>query len=549
MKHPNRRYFLQNTFRNAALASATASTLWLPRSVWSQTRISSNPFTLGIASGSPTHDGIVLWTRLAPSGLLGAANLGADNITVRWEIAHDEGFAHIVQRGQAQALAQLAHAVHVEVAGLEAGRGYFYRFIAGGSGSSEWVSVTGRTRTLPAAGSPAGRFRIAYASCQRWEHGYYSAYRHMLADQPDMVLFLGDYIYEYPRAALPVRTPNATNNGGWTLTLDDYRSRYALHKSDVDLQAMHAACPWAFTWDDHEVQNDYAGLTAGDAGPAAADFSARRAAAYQAFYEHTPLRASALMRALAGLAEKPAAELRLYSEMRLGALGSLYLLDARQYKDAPVCTKDGALGSSTVTPAQCPAWSDPARSMLGAAQESWLAQALSRNANALGWQIIGQTSLFGSRDFRASGASQSMWNDGWDGYSAARTRLTDALQKAQTKSAVFFGGDVHENWVGHVKADFSKPNSESIATEFCGTSITSRHSAASSNEKVSERIARNPHFVFADVEKRGYGLADFTAQKLQVSLRTVSDVTSKDASIQTLAQFAVASGRAVIERV
>jgi alkaline phosphatase D len=535
MKHLDRRYFLQNTIRKAALASAAASTLWLPRSAWSQARISSNPFTLGIASGSPTYDGVVLWTRLAPSGFLGESSLGNDNITVRWEIAHDEGFTRIATRGQAQALAQLAHSVHVEVAGLEGGRVYFYRFMVG-----EYTSPLGRTRTLPATDSTAGRFRIAYASCQRWEHGYYSAYRHMLADQPDLVLFLGDYIYEYPRAANQVRAPNATSNGGWTLTLDDYRSRYALHMSDPDLQAMHAACPWAFTWDDHEVQNDYAGLTPGDAGPAAADFAARRAAAYQASFRP---------RALAGLTEKPAAEMRLYSEMRLGALGSIYLLDSRQYKDAPVCTKDGALGSSTVNTVQCPAWNDPSRTMLGAAQENWLAQALSRNTHAPGWQIIGQATLFAPRDFRASGAGQSMWNDGWDGYSAARTRLTDTLQKAQTKNAVFFGGDVHENWVGHVKADFSKPSSASIATEFCGTSITSRHSPQSSNDKVPERIARNPHFVFADVEKRGYGLADFNAQKLQVSLRTVSDVTSKDASIQTLTQFAVSSGKAVVERV
>lgn len=540
MKHLDRRYFLQN----AAWASATASTLWLPRSAWSQTRITSNPFSLGIASGSPTQDGIVLWTRLAPSGLFGTANLGTQDITVQWELAHDEGFTRIVQRGQAQAIAALAHSVHVEVAGLEGGRGYFYRFIVG-----DFTSTIGRTRTLPALDARASRFRIAYASCQRWEHGYYSAYRHMLADQPDLVLFLGDYIYEYPRAAQQVRAPNATSHGGWTLTLDDYRSRYALHKSDPDLQAMHAAAPWAFTWDDHEVQNDYTGLTPGDAGPAAPDFAVRRAAAYQAFYEHMPLRASVLTRALAGLSEKPAAEMRIYQSMRLGALGQIVLLDARQYKDPLVCTKDGALGSSTVNTAQCPQWNDPARTMLGAAQEAWLAQAFSRTASEPGWQIIGQSSLFAPRDFKNSGAGATMWNDGWDGYSAARSRLTDALQKASAKNAVFLGGDVHENWVGHVKADFNKPRSANVATEFCGTSITSRHSASSSNTGVADRIARNPHFIFADVEKRGYGLADFSAQKLQVSLRTVSDVTSKDASVQTLAQFEVASGKAVVERV
>jgi alkaline phosphatase D len=532
-----RRHLLEH----AALATAAAHALWLPRSAWSQTRISSNPFTLGIASGSPTSDGIVLWTRLAPTGLLGTSSLGADNITVRWEISHDEGFTRIVQRGQALALAQLAHAVHVEATGLEAGRGYFYRFIVG-----DYTSTVGRTRTLPAQDATPARFRIAYASCQRWEHGYYSAYRHMLADFPDLVLFLGDYIYEYPRAADQVRAPNPTSNGGWTLTLEDYRSRYALHKSDPDLQAMHAACPWVFTWDDHEVQNDYAALTPGDAGPAAADFAARRAAAYQAFYEHTPIRASTLTRALAGLAEK--AEIRLYSDIRLGALGHLYLLDARQYKDAPVCNKDGALGSGVVNPAQCAVWNDPARTMLGTTQESWLAQSLARNSTSAGWQIVGQSSLFGPRDFSNS-ASQSFWNDGWDGYRAARKRMTDALQKAQVKNAVLFGGDVHENWVGHVKADYGNPSSANIGVEFCGTSITSRHHPSSNNAVIPDRLKRNSHFVFADVEKRGYGIADFSAQQLQVSLRAVSDVTSKDASIQTIAQFVVNSGKPVVERV
>jgi alkaline phosphatase D len=544
MKHPDRRCFLQDSLRHAAMAGAAASTLWLPRSAWSQARISSNPFTLGIASGSPSADGMVLWTRLAPSGFLGANSLGADNVTVHWELAHDEGFTRMAARGQAQALAALAHSVHVEVSGLEAGRAYFYRFMVG-----DYTSPLGRTRTLPAQDAPAGRFRIAYASCQRWEHGYYSAYRHMLADQPDLVLFLGDYIYEYPRAANQVRVPNATSNGGWTLTLDDYRSRYALHKSDPDLQAMHAACPWAITWDDHEVQNDYAGLGAGDGGPELADFASRRAAAYQAFYEHMPLRASALARALTGLTQQPAAELRIYGQLSLGALGNVYLLDPRQYKDPPVCTKAGDGKTGSVNPAQCPAWDDPVRSFLGAAQERWLAQALAQNASNSGWQIIGQSTRFGMRDSRPSGTVQSFGNDNWDGYAAARMRLTDALQKSGSKNNIMLGGDVHENWVGNIKADYKLESSASLGAEFCGTSITSRQSAGSSNDRVPERLARNPHFVFADVEKRGYGLADFSAQKLQVSLQTVSDVTSKDASIQTLAQFAVASGKPVVQRV
>ena len=212
----------------------------------------------------PTHDSVVLWTRLAPEALFGSTPSG-DPITVRWEIAHDDKFDRIVQRGQSVASAALADSVHVEVAGLEPDRWYFYRFMAGDA-----QSAVGRTRTFPAPDAAASRLRIAYASCQRWEHGYFSAYRHMRQENPDVVLFLGDYIYEYPNAKNAVRVPT----GGWVRSLADYRARYALHKSDPDLQAMHAVCPWLLTWDDHEVQNDYAGLKEGQSGTPVADFAA-----------------------------------------------------------------------------------------------------------------------------------------------------------------------------------------------------------------------------------------------------------------------------------
>jgi hypothetical protein len=334
----NRRHLLK-------LATAAASTLWLPRSAWSQARFSGNPFALGVASGSPTHDSLVLWTRLVQTGLFGSSTLGTAPVTVRWEIADDEGFTRIVQSGQAQALAELAHSVHVEVAGLASDRWYFYRFMAGDA-----VSPVGRTRTFPAPDAPAARLRVAYASCQRWEHGYFSAWRHLRDDQPDVVLFLGDYIYEYASAPNAVRQPT----GGWVLTLDDYRARYALHRSEHELQAMHAACPWLVTWDDHEVQNDYAGLTPGNSGPPVADFAARRAAAYQAFYEHMPLRASVLTQALAGLAS--GAEMRIYGQVAFGRLATLFLLDDRQYRDPQVCNRDGRLGSSLVNPERCASW-------------------------------------------------------------------------------------------------------------------------------------------------------------------------------------------------
>jgi alkaline phosphatase D len=507
------------------LAAATAGTLWLPRASWAQPRFPSNPFALGVASGSPTHDSVVLWTRLvAPDQQLGAA-------TVRWEIADDDRFARIVQRGEAQALPELAHSVHVEVPGLAPDRWYFYRFMAGDA-----VSATGRTRTFPAPQATMARLRVAYASCQRWEHGYFSAYRHMREENLDAVLFLGDYIYEYAGAANAVRTPP----GGWVTTLDGYRARYALHRGEPEVQAMHAECPWIVTWDDHEVQNDYAGLTAGNSGPEVPDFAARRVAAYQAFYEHMPVRASSLTRAVSGL--MAGAETRLYSQQRIGTLASLVVLDDRQYRDAQVCNRGGKLGSSYVDPAECAAWNDPARTLLGTAQEAWLDTAF--RASNQGWTLVAQQTLFGQRDARP-GPGQSLWNDGWDGYAAARGRFSDALQRNRVANPVLLGGDVHENWVGHVKADYARADSAVIGVEFCGTSITSR---SGGNARIPEKLAENPHFVFADSERKGYGVVELTPQRLTTSLRVVDDVTRRDTKIETLARFTVEAGRPRVER-
>jgi alkaline phosphatase D len=512
----DRRRLLQLAAAGAAAAATGA---------FAQPRLGADPFALGVASGSPGPDSIVLWTRLVHESL-GTAPYG-----VRWEIAHDEGFARIARSGDAPALPQLAHSVHVEVQGLQPDRGYFYRFIAG-----DWTSPVGRTRTLPAPDAANTRLRIAYASCQRWEHGFFSAWRHMRAYEPDFVLFLGDYIYAYPGAA------NAVRGGarGWVHTLQDYRARYALYKSDADLRAMHAACPWFCTWDDHEVQNDYAGLQAGNAGPEVADFGARRAAAYQAYYEHMPLPVSVLTRGIEGLAG--GAEVRLYGARRIGQLATLYLLDARQYRDAQVCTAGGRTGSSPVNPALCPAWDDPRRSMLGAAQEAWLQGALA--GGSAGWNVIGQSTLFGPRNFARAPVRQ-YWNDGWDGYAAARARVVQALRQERAANPVLLGGDVHENWVGHVKADYARPASENVAVEFCGTSITSR---AGAPEAVPGWLAENPHFVFADGTRRGYGLADFTPSQLSVRLRAVDAVERADSGVSTLAQFAVSAGRSRIER-
>ncbi|MDP2370368.1 alkaline phosphatase D family protein [Rhodoferax sp.] len=521
-----------------ALLAAGLGSAWLSQSALAQPKWQHDPFGLGVASGSPTHDSVVLWTRLHASGLLGA-DPGRDQITLRWELAHDDNFLRPVQHGQVVATPELAHSAHVEVRGLEPDRWYFYRFMSGDA-----VSPVGRTRTFPRPDAAVASLRLAYASCQKWEDGYFSAWRHMRAENLDAVMFLGDYIYEYPGKRSKLRSPG----GGWVLTLDDYRRRYAVYKGDPDLQAMHAHCPWLMTWDDHEVQNDYAGEQAGDGGAAdpslASDFLARRMAAYQAYYEHMPLSASVLTRALAGLGQ--GAEMRIYRSVPFGRLANLYLLDARQYKDPQVCTRDGRRGSASVNPRDCPMWNDPKRSMLGQAQEQWLDQALAQQgATAVHWNVLGQQTLVGQRDFRA-GPEQFLWNDGWDGYAGARQRLTGALQRHRVSNPVFLGGDVHENWVGHVKADYTDAASPSVGVEFCGTSITSR---SAGNGKLADRLAENPHFVFAECERKGYGVAQFTPRQLTTTLRVLDDVSRPDSGIETLAQFAVHSGRPVIERV
>ena len=531
---PDRRRLLQ-------VVGAGAATWCLPQSALSQLRPNTNPFTLGVGSGSPTHDSLVLWTRLHVPGFFGG--LGPAPVAVRWEMAHDEQFSRIVQRGVASASTELAHSVHVEVTGLAADRWYFYRFMAGDA-----VSPVGRTRTFPQPDALAARLRLGYASCQKWEDGYFSAWRHMRQENLDAVMFLGDYIYEYPALNGKVRVPT----GGWVLTLEDYRQRYALYKGDADLQAMHAACPWLMTWDDHEVQNDYAGKQAGFSSAfdpsSPADFLTRRAAAYQAYYEHMPIRASTFSAALGGLANalKAGAEMRIHSRVSFGRLASLYLLDTRQHKDPQVCTRDGALGSATVNPETCPAWQDPARSLLGVPQDRWLLEELAApQARESSWNVLGQSSLFGQRDFKP-GPGQTLWNDGWDGYAGARTRLTQALQQQAVPNPVLLGGDVHENWVGHVKMDYNDPASATVGVEFCGTSITSR---SGGNAKTAQRLAENPHFIFADAQAKGYGVVEFTPSQLTATLRVVDDVTRQDTRIETLATFTVQSGHTVIERV
>ncbi|MES2184989.1 MAG: alkaline phosphatase D family protein [Pseudomonadota bacterium] len=522
------------------LATALAGgTLLTPSGAWAGRGASDDPFTLGVASGAPSEDGFVLWTRIAPAALPAPTA----SATVRWELADDAGFQRIVARGEATAAPALGHSVHVELRGLAPDRWFFYRFMLGDA-----VSGTGRTRTTPAASVLAQRLRFAFASCQRWEHGYYAAWRHLAAQDPDLVVFLGDYIYEY---AMPQNSKVAlarNNPLRHAVTLADYRDRYALHKSDPDLQAAHRACPWIFTWDDHEVENDYAGLS-GREPPA--EFLQIRAAAYQAFYENMPLRSSALVHGLGGLGQTDA--VRVAERYGYGRLARFHVLDTRQFRDLQAC-RDPAKGpGGTVKRTDCAALDDPARTLLGTAQEQWLDQGFAADGghgsgggdSGPRWSIVAQQTLFSPRHYGENGTGP-VPTDSWDGYPAARQRLLDSLAAHKPRNAVFIGGDVHQNFVCNVHTDANRTDTPALATEFCGTSVTSF--SGTTQARVDAWVSRNPQIVYANPEKRGYVLAELTPKGWTSTLQGVDDPLRADSAVSPLARFVVEDRQPVVQK-
>ena len=479
-------------------------------------RFSAPPFTLGVASGYPRADGVALWTRLAPRPLEGGG-LDPVPIAVRWEVAEDAAFARIVRSGSASASPARAHAVHVDAEGLRPGREYHYRFMAG-----DEVSATGRTRTAPAAQADA-TLRLALASCQQYEQGHYVAHRHLADEAPDLVAFVGDYIYESSWGRDPVRRHGTAEPG----TLAEYRDRYALYKLDADLQRSHAAAPWIVTWDDHEVDNDYANDRSEELVAEAA-FLARRAAAYQAFVEHMPLPP-------AMVAATTSAETRIYTHLDWGRLARLHVLDNRQYRAHQACPRPNR-GGGNVVGAECAERLDPRRTILGAAQERWLDEGLARSR--AGWNLLVQQTLFSVAGQQGE-KGLVHWTDGWDGYPAARERLLRGLRDSRAANPVILGGDVHAGFAADVPGE-ARPGNAPVAAEFVCTSISS----AGSSAKLLEAIrAANPHVRYANGAKRGYALLEISARRLEARMRTVETVKEPQAAIRTDFTAAVEGGR------
>jgi alkaline phosphatase D len=515
---PSRRSLLAGA---AALALAT-----LPgTSVRARTvpRFGRNPFTLGVASGYPTDRGVTLWTRLAPEPLAPDGGLDPLDLPVEWELSDGAEFRRVLRRGTAWAEAAWGHSVHVEVADLESDREYFYRFRAGDA-----RSVVGRTRTAPAAGASRDRLRVAVASCQMYEHGEYAAYRRIVAEDTDLVVHVGDYIYENSGGVKRVRQ----HGSGECYTLADYRVRHALYRLDPALAAAHASCPWLVMWDDHEVDNDYADdVSEEDDDPRL--FLARRAAAYQAYYEHLPLPRRAV---------PYGATMRLHAAVAFGNLLTLLMLDTRQYRSPHACPPAGRRGSSRLDPSTCPELDSTTRTLLGARQEAWLGAQLERSRAR--WNLLAH-GLVLSNNNEAALPERRYWTDAWNGYPAARDRLLRQIETSRARNPVALGGDIHAFAASNLHRLPEDPSSPIVATELVTTSISSEGTPVSLLESHKRG---NPAMLFGDPRYRGWLRLDIGTARIDASMMALDDPYAVDSGARKLAGFVVEDGKPGLQR-
>lgn len=511
-----RRDFLSDIAAYSVLCAGVPN-IWR---VTSTPRLVDDPFTLGVASGDPTPNSAVIWTRLAPKIFEPDGGLGGERITMTWEVADDEKFAKVVKSGRVTAVPELAYSAHVDVQGLEPDRWYFYRFTLTGG-----ASPVGRVRTAPAADAMTP-LRFAFVSCQHYETGYYTAYEHLANEgKLDLVTHLGDYIYETSVATGRPRhhaTPEPR-------TLEQYRWRYSQVKSDPLLQKAHLAAPWVVTWDDHEVDNNYANLISENEWESEEQMHDRRAAAYQAWWEHQPVRVSRA---------KSWADLNIVRTMQWGALAKFFVLDTRQYRSDQACgdnSKDVPCGD----------WADPKRTMMGPEQEKWLDDGLSASKSR--WQVLANQTRI-SRLEEKAGEGHRFHMDQWGGYPAALKRLTDSIAKRAPNRTVAITGDVHSNWVNELRTDFDIANGKQIGVEFIGTAISSDGDGWDEYPNWAAQRPRNPHTHWHNA-RRGYVMNDVGPDEWKASYRTLPFVTKPNAPLQTPAEFITRNGKPGIEKV
>ncbi len=474
------------------------------------------PFPLGVASGEPWPDSVVLWTRLAPEPLAGGG-MPMANVEVGWEIAQDRAFASVASKGTAVARPELGHSVRVEVNGLDPGREYFYRFRAGRE-----VSQIGRTKTAPPPGGTVDRLRFAVCGCSHFETGYFTAFKRIAAEQFDFVFHTGDYIYEGRDDGGRNPALVRQHQGEEIYTLVDYRNRYAQYKMDPDLKAAHASAPFIVTFDDHEVDNDYAGdRDENDTPPEV--FLLRRAAAYQAFFETMPLRAAAI---------PSGPNMRSYRRLQFGNLVDLNVLDTRQFRSKQACGMTSATG--------CAAALDSSRTILGSVQEQWLFEQLA-SAKAT-WTVLGQQVPTFARDNQRAAPNGRYSMDKWDGYVASRQRLYARLKETRAANPIVLSGDVHVHYGADLKLDFENPRSETVGVEFTNTSVTSGADGGEVSATWERMRGDNPHIKYHSA-RRGYIACTATPASMRADFKVLDRVTVPDAPERTGGSLVVEAGR------
>lgn len=481
------------------------------------------PFGLGVASGDPLPSSVVIWTRLAPKPYESFGGMDDRAVPVQWEVAEDDRFRRVVARGNEVAVPEFAHSVHVDVQRLRPWRDYFYRFRVG-----QHVSPVGRAKTAPAANTDLQSMTLALASCQAWWDGYYTVYSDLAARQPDVVFHAGDYLYEYGIApdGGSRQTPVPSLFSAETISLDQYRDRYALYKADPDLQAAHHAAPWIVTMDDHEVENNWAGPISENNEPAAS-FLVRRANAFRAWYEHMPVRTTQM---------PVGPDLQLYRSFTYGSLVDISVLDTRQYRD------DQAAGDGSDPPN--PGSQDPARTMTGAAQEQWLLDRLAGSQAT--WDVLAHQTAIARLDTGA-GDPVIVPMDTWDGYEGSRNRILGGAYERGVRNLVSIAGDLHRTVASDLKLDFTDPASPVVGTEIVGTSISSARDGEDLDTGGATILAENEHVKFVNFQ-RGYVHCTITPERWDSEFRVAEYVTRPGSPISTRTRLVIEDGRPGIQQ-
>jgi len=511
--HLSRRHFLTTT------SSLAAAAVWASRPLGTlaqNVKLPDQPFQVGVASGDPSADGFVIWTRLAPKPLEGGG-MPDQAVEVAWQVAEDEAMNRIVAKGTTAATPDWGHSVHVEVQGLKPDRWYWYQFKVTGD-----TSPIGRARTTPPAGEMPAALKFAFASCQHYEQGLFTAYEHMAKEELDLVIHLGDYIYEGPASQ---RGPRK-HVGPKLTTIDDYRNRHAQYKTDPALQAAHAAFPWLVTWDDHELEDNCAGEISAK-GLVRDAFLKLRETAYKVYYEHMPLRRSSL---------PDGPTMQLYRRIAFGRLAQFDVLDTRQYRTDQPC------GDGTKTP--CGGELDPQATLLGDKQESWLLDGLTRSPAT--WNILAQQVMMARVD-QSPGERESYSMDQWPGYEMNRRRILKFFAERKPSNPIVIGGDIHSNWANDLVANFDGGDSRAVATEFVGTSIASGGDGTATPRNRDALMSENPFVKFHSAQ-RGYVRCQATPKRWQTDFQIVEYVTRPGAPLKTAASFVVEAGKPGVQQ-